>query len=170
MVCSEHTRVYTSSGRMSLRPVCCCLCYWHLVCSRGYKWVREGKDPKSLVEGVNGCLELDRCSAVCSCHALVFFISWFESRADLDPLVGAPCFPFYRRRESVGYNEEKGEEREREEGFQDRRVLLLLYVGPTDPVDVNRDGSTSWPYSSLALCAGIICRSWCSIPSQRTSW
>ena len=25
------------------------------VCSRGYKWAREGKDPKSLVKGVNRC-------------------------------------------------------------------------------------------------------------------
>ena len=55
MVCSEDTRVYTDSGGMSLRPVCCCSCYLHFVCSRGYKQAREGKDPKSLVEGVNGC-------------------------------------------------------------------------------------------------------------------
>ena len=54
MVCSEDTRVYTSSGRMSLRPVCCFSCYRHLVCSRGYKQAREGKDPKSLVKGMNG--------------------------------------------------------------------------------------------------------------------
>ena len=25
------------------------------VCSRGYKQAREGKDPKSLVKGKNGC-------------------------------------------------------------------------------------------------------------------
>ena len=25
------------------------------VCSKGYKRAREGNDPKSLVEGVNGC-------------------------------------------------------------------------------------------------------------------
>ena len=55
MVCSEDTRVYTGSGGMSLCPVCCCSCYRHLVCSRGYKQAREGKDPKSLVKGVNGC-------------------------------------------------------------------------------------------------------------------
>ena len=55
MVCSEDIRVYTSSGGMSLRLVCCCSCYRHLVCSRGYQQAREGKDPKSLVEGVNGC-------------------------------------------------------------------------------------------------------------------
>ena len=55
MVCSEDTRVYPGSGGTYLRPVRCCSCYRHLVCSRGYKQAREGKDPKSLVEGVNGC-------------------------------------------------------------------------------------------------------------------
>ena len=34
MVCSEDTRVYTGSGGTSLRPVRCCSCYRHLVCSR----------------------------------------------------------------------------------------------------------------------------------------
>ena len=55
MVCSEDTRVYTSSGGTPLRLVRYCLCYRHLVCSMGYKQAREEKDPKSLVEGVNGC-------------------------------------------------------------------------------------------------------------------
>ena len=55
MVCSEDTKVYTGSDGTSLRPVRCCSCYRHLVCSRGYKQAREGEDPKSLVEGVNGC-------------------------------------------------------------------------------------------------------------------
>ena len=55
MVCSKDTRVYTGSGGTSLRPVHCCSCYRHLVCSRGYKQVREGEDPMSLLEGVNGC-------------------------------------------------------------------------------------------------------------------
>ena len=45
MVCSEDTRVYTGLGETSLHPVR----------SRGYKHVREGEDPKSLVEGMNGC-------------------------------------------------------------------------------------------------------------------
>ena len=52
IVCSEDTRVYTSSGETSLRPIRCCSCYRHLVCSRGYKHAREGKDPKS---------EMNRC-------------------------------------------------------------------------------------------------------------
>ena len=55
MVCSEDTIIYTSSGETFLRPVRCCSCYRHLVCSRGDKQAREGEDPKSLVEGVNGC-------------------------------------------------------------------------------------------------------------------
>ena len=50
MVCSEDIRVYTSLGETFLRLVCCCSCYRHLVCSRGYKKAREGKDPKSLVK------------------------------------------------------------------------------------------------------------------------
>ena len=55
MVCSEDIRVYIGSGGTSLHLVCCYSCYRHLVCSRGYKQMREGEDPKSLVEGVNGC-------------------------------------------------------------------------------------------------------------------
>ena len=55
MACIEDTRVYIGSGRTSLRLVCCCSCYRHLVCSRGYKQARKGKDPKSLVKGMNGC-------------------------------------------------------------------------------------------------------------------
>ena len=96
MVCSEDTRVYTSSGGMSLRPVRCCSCYRHLVCNVGYKHAREGKDPKSLVEGVNRVLRLRahlplrRVFVLCSCVVLI-------------PHRGAPCFSFYRRRESVGY-------------------------------------------------------------------
>ena len=55
IVCSEDTRVYIGSGGTSLRLVCCYSCYWYLVCSRGYKQARQGNDPKSLLEGVNGC-------------------------------------------------------------------------------------------------------------------
>ena len=55
MVCSEDTMIYNGSGGTSLRPIRCCSCYRHLICSRGYKQAREEEDPKSLVEGVNGC-------------------------------------------------------------------------------------------------------------------
>ena len=41
------------------------------VCSRGYKRVREGKDPRSLMEGVNGYQELGCCSGVCLCRVLI---------------------------------------------------------------------------------------------------
>ena len=55
MVCSEDTRVYTSLGGTSLHLVYYCSCYQYLVCSWGYKHAREGRDPKSLVKGVNEC-------------------------------------------------------------------------------------------------------------------
>ena len=55
MVTLEDTRIYIGSGRTFLHLVHYCSCYRHLVCSMGYKQVREGEDPKSLVEGVNGC-------------------------------------------------------------------------------------------------------------------
>ena len=55
LVCSDDARVYTGSGGTSLHLVRCCSCYRHLVCSGGYKQAREENDPKSLVEGVNGC-------------------------------------------------------------------------------------------------------------------
>ena len=50
MVCLEDTRVYIGSSGTSLHLVHCCSCYLHLVCSRVYKWAREGDDPKSLAE------------------------------------------------------------------------------------------------------------------------
>ena len=44
----------------------------------------------------------------------------------------------------MGYSGGNGEsEREREDVLQDLWVLLILHAGPADPVDVNRDGSTS---------------------------
>ena len=61
--------------------------------------VERGTCPKSLMEGTNGCRELDRCLAVCSgfggsigfesdgsmrCVAIVHLI----------PLMGCPAFPF----------------------------------------------------------------------------
>ena len=60
--------------------------------------------------------------------------------------MGHPAFPFIGQGKAWVIAEEKEErERERAEGLQDRRILILLHVGPVDPVDVNRDGSTSWP-------------------------
>ena len=49
----------------------------------------------------------------CARVVLLRFYLVVRSRADLDPPHGAPCFPFYRRRESTCYSGGKGEERER---------------------------------------------------------
>ena len=108
---------------------------------------------------------LSRVLVSCSC----IFISWFDLVRIWIPFMGCPASPFIGEGEARVTAEEK-EKNEREEGLQNRRVLLLLHVGPADPIDVNRDGSTSWPCSSLAPCADVICRSWRSIPPRRTSW
>ena len=70
----------------------------------------------------------------------------------------------------MGYSGGKEKKREGEDGLQDRQVLLILHAGPTDPIDVNRDSSTSWPCLPLVPHVGVVCWSWRSIPSQRTSW
>ena len=88
----------------------------------------------------------------------------------ISPFMGCPASPFIGEGKARVYRGGKGEEREREEGFQGCRVLLLLHAGPTDPIDVNRDGSMSWPCSSLAPCAGIICWSWRFTPSWWMAW
>ena len=62
--------------------------------------------------------------------------------------MGRPAFSFIGQGKARVIAEEN-EKNEREEGLQDRRVLLFLHAGPADPVDVNRDGSTSWPCPSL---------------------
>ena len=54
--------------------------------------------------------------------------------------MGRPASPFIGEEKARVTAEEK-EKNEREEDFQDRRVLLLLHEGPADPVDVNKDGS-----------------------------
>ena len=87
-----------------------------------------------------------------------------------DAPYGTSCFLFYRPRESMCYSRGKRGEGEGEEVLQDRRVLLFLHVSPADPVDVNRDSFSSQPCPSLAPCAGVVCRSWRSTPSWRTSW
>ena len=56
--------------------------------------------------------------------------------------MGRPAFPFIDQGKARVIAEEK-EKNEREEGLQDRRVLLLLNAGPADPIDVNRDGFAS---------------------------
>ena len=54
--------------------------------------------------------------------------------------MGRPAFSFIGQGKARVIAEEN-EKNEREEGLQDRRVLLLLHAGPADPVNVNRDGS-----------------------------
>ena len=63
--------------------------------------------------------------------------------------MGRPAFPCIGQGIARVVVEEK-EKNQREEGLQDRWVLLLLHAGPVGPVDVNRDGSTSWSCPSLA--------------------
>ena len=159
MVCLDDTRVYTGSGETSLRPVCCCSGYRYLICSMGYKQVREGEDPKSLVEGVNGTESL-LTAQPCACVVLLCQDSFFHERL---------ASPFIGQGKARIIKEEK-EKNKREEGFQGCRVLLLLYAGPTNPIDVNRDGSMLRPCLSPAPCTGVTCQSWRSTPSQRTSW
>ena len=79
MVCSEDTRVYTGSRGTSLCLVRCFSCYRHLVCSRDYKQAREGEDPKSLVEGVNGTESL-LTAQPCACVVLLCQDSFFHER------------------------------------------------------------------------------------------
>ena len=55
--------------------------------------------------------------------------------------MGRLASPFIGREKARVTAEEK-EKNEREEGFQDRRVLLL-HAGLANPIDVNRDDSMS---------------------------
>jgi hypothetical protein len=65
---------------------------------------------------------------------------------------GTPCFPFYRPRGRRRLHERERERREEEEGPQGHIILHLLYVGPADPVDDDRDDSTSWPrFATIAI-------------------
>ena len=98
MVCSEDTRIilvqterpYVQSAAARVTDT---------VCSRGYRWAREGADPRSLVEGLKSAESLFSCSAVCSC---------------LSPYVVLRCVPpFIEEGEDAGYIR-KREEREGE--------------------------------------------------------
>ena len=65
---------------------------------------------------------------------------------------------------------EKKEKSEGEEGLQGHGVLHLLYAGPVGPIDDDRDGSMSWPYSSLAIYVGIVSQSRHSTLFRRAAW
>ena len=55
-VCLEDTRLYWFGQKVPMSSSSLLLVLLALkVCSTGYKQVREGEDPKSLMEGVNGC-------------------------------------------------------------------------------------------------------------------
>jgi len=132
MVCSEDTRIIlVRTKRPYVQSVAA-----HAtgtVCSRGYRWTREGANPWSLVEGLKSAESLFSCSAVCSC---------------LSPGVVLRCVPpFIEEAEDAGHIRKKRRERKGRESRRRsplvRRVLLLLHAGPADAVDGNRDGSTS---------------------------
>ena len=144
MVCSEDTRIYTGSGGMSLRPVCCCSCYRHLVYSRGYKRAREGEVPKSLVKGLKSAESLFSCVLVFS-------------------LLGRPASPFIGEGEDAGYREK--EEKKRGRRRPPRPLDPFPSCGSTNTVDGDGDGSTSGSYSPLVPCPSIVSWSWHPIPS-----
>ena len=82
---------YTSSDRMSLRPVSsCCVTSTEFVVG-GYKLAREGGS--SQVSGVMRC--------VCSMNR--------------PPFSGTPCFPFYIPRESRDYSRREEGKRKRKQ-------------------------------------------------------
>ena len=63
------------------------------------------------------------------------------------PFMGRPAFPFIDEGEEQ-IIDRKREKSQGEEGLEDRRVLLL-YAGPADAVDGDRDGSTLGSCSPL---------------------
>ena len=146
LVRAEHSYIQSAATRVT-----------GTVCSRGYRWAREGADPRSQVEGLKSAESLFSCSAMCSC---------------LCPCVVLHCVPpLIEEGEDAGYIR-KREEREKEgenrgeEALWDHHILLLLHAGPIDVVDGDRDGSMLASYSPLVLCLDVISWSWRSIPSR----
>ena len=94
--------------------------------------VERGTGPKSLVERTNGCRELSCYSAMCS----KFDASGFnlmrsdEFSCDAMPLNGTPCFPFYRPRESMGYNRRKEENERERKSFRVARPFFSSMQAP----------------------------------------
>ena len=74
-------------------------CVTSTVCSRGYRWAREGADPRSLVEGLKSVESLFSCLAMCSCLCLSVVLRCVP--------------PFIEEGEDAGYIR-KREEREKE--------------------------------------------------------
>ena len=93
MVCSENSRIILGwAERPYVQSIAARVI--DTVCSRGYRWAREGADPRSLVEGLKSAKSFFSCSAVCSC---------------LSPFVGRPASPFIGEGEGAGYRERKRE-------------------------------------------------------------
>jgi hypothetical protein len=132
---------------MSLRSIRGYSCYW-LWFAVGVTNGREREKIPSLCE-LSECIEL-------SC----------------DAPMGRSAPPFIGQGEGAGHTRKREGEREseEEEGPQGRVILHLPYLGPVGPVDDDRNGSTLWPYSSLAPYTGVVSRSWRPILSWRTSW
>ena len=134
--------------------------------------VERGICPKSLVSRANGCRELSRFPAVCLCVLVSSGFDGFESqlmRCVPVPFMGRPPFPFIGQGKTRVTVEGK-EENEKEKKSSRIVGSFFSYAGPADPVDVNRDSSTSRPCPSLAPCAGIASRSWRSTLFWRMSW
>ena len=83
--------------------------------------------------------------------------------------MGRPTFPFIGQ-EKARVTMEGKEEKEKEKSSRIAGSFFSFTRVPRDPVDVNRDSSTSRPCPLLVPCAGVVYRSWCSTPSWRTSW
>jgi hypothetical protein len=85
---------------MPLHPIQGYSCYQFLVCSRGYKWAREAKGPKSLVSVSNGVELLSNGLRALEKHALM----------------GCLAFPIIDQGKGRGYmreNEKKKEKKQR---------------------------------------------------------
>ena len=116
MVCSEDTRIilvraerpYVQSAAARVTDT---------VCSRGYRWTREGADPRSQVEGLKSAESLFSCSTVRLCLSL---------------FMGHPTSPFIGEGEGAGYRERKREKRRKAREKKASRVrasfISILWV------------------------------------------
>ena len=126
----------------------------------------------SLMRGANGCRQLGRFPAVCLCVLIGLGFYGFQSESMqcvAMPFMGRPAFPFIGQGKAGVTAEGEEKNQKEKEVPQDHWVLLLFYAGPANPVGINRDSFTSRPYPSLAPCVGIVCLSWRSTLSWRSS-
>ena len=146
MVCSEEKRIilvraehpYVQSTTAHVTGT---------VCSRGYRWTREGADPRSLVEGLKSDESLFNCSAMWLCLSPWSCV--------------ALCSPFNRRRRRCRLHQKKRRERKREK-IEEKKPsgtatsFFSFMRVPRDAVDGDGDGSMSGSCSPLVLCLDII--------------